>query len=139
MLDTVLLNLIMFCHFVVVCLVIGVPFFGNNYLLFMHSICVPFMMLHWITNDNTCVLSLMELELRKKLDMPLDKKECFTCQLIDPIYDFNANNKEWTEYIYVITTCLWFITLYKLYSMYKRGEIQTTNDLLFKNNTTKLF
>lgn len=129
----------MLCHFIIVCLVIGVPFFGNNYLLFMHSICVPFMMLHWLMNDNTCVLSLIEIELRKKLNLSTDKKQCFTCQLINPIYDFKANNEKWTEYIYIITTSLWFISLYKLYSMYERGEISNTNDLLFKNNTTKLF
>ena len=138
MLNEMLLNLIMFCHFAIVCLVIGVPFFGNNYFLVMHAICVPFMMSHWLMNDNTCMLSVIELELRKKLKMPVDKKECFTCQLIDPIYDFKANNEEWTEYIYVLTTGFWVITLYKLYSMYNKGEIQTTYDLMFKNNTTNL-
>lgn len=139
MLDQILLNLIMFFHFLIVCLVIGVPFFGNNYFLLMHAICVPFMMSHWIMNDNTCVLSMMEMQLRKKLNLPVDKKECFTCQLIDPIYDFKANNEKWTEYIYIITTGFWLITLYKLYTMYERCEIQTMHDLLFKDNTTKLF
>lgn len=139
MLHEMLLKLIMLCHFIIVCLVVGVPFFGNNYFLVMHAICVPFMMSHWIMNDNTCVLSMAELELRKKLKLPFDKKECFTCQLIDPVYDFKANNEEWTEYIYIITTCLWFISIYKLYSMYERGEIRTTRDLLFSNNTTNIF
>ena len=139
MFDKLFLNIIMFVHFIVVCLVIGVPFFGNNYLLFMHSICVPFMMLHWIINDNTCVLSIMEIELRKKLDLPIKKKDCFTCQLIEPIYDFKANNEKWTWYIYIATISLWLITMYKLCSMYQRGEIVSMNDFLFKNNTTKLF
>lgn len=138
MLDEMLLNLIMFCHFVIVCLVIGIPFFGNNYLLLMHVICVPFIMCHWLMNDNTCVLTLMEIELRKKLKMSIDKTECFTCQLINPIYDFKANNEEWSNIIYGITTILFLISFYKLYSMYDRGEINSMEDLLFKNNTTHL-
>ncbi len=139
MLDSMLLNLIMFCHFIVVCCVVGIPFFGNNYFLVLHFICVPFMMSHWVMNDNTCVLSLLELHFRKKLGLEVDKKDCFTCQLIDPIYDFKANNEDWSDFIYIITTCLWLITVYKLYCMYQRGEINTMHDLLFSNNTTTLF
>jgi hypothetical protein len=139
MLDEISLYLIMLCHFIVVCLVVGVPFFGNNYLLVMHAICVPFIMLHWVINDNTCVLSVIELEIRKKLKMPVDKKACFTCQLIDPIYDFKANNEDWSEYIYIFTTLLWLTSVYKLYSMYQRGEIVSMQDLLLKENTTSLF
>lgn len=139
MLDAMLLKLIMFCHFVIVCFVIGIPFVGNNYFLVMHLICVPFMMTHWYMNDNTCVLSLIEMELRKKLNMPVNKNDCFTCQLIDPVYEFNAHRDEWSELIYIVTTGFWLITVYKLYCMYDRGEINTMHDLLMKDNTTKLF
>jgi hypothetical protein len=120
-------------------MVIGIPFIGNNYFLILHAICVPFIMLHWITNDNTCVLTTVEIEIRKNMNLPIDKSKCFTCRLIEPVYDFKADNIEWTFYIYTITTILWFISLYKLYTMYSKGEIQNLKDLFLANNTTKLF
>jgi len=139
MLDEVILKLIMLCHYAIILCVVGIPFTSNNYLLVMHFICVPFMMGHWYMNDNTCALTMIEIELRRKLGYNVNKDECFTCQLIEPVYDFKANNKEWETYLYVISTCLWLITTYKLFSMYARGEIYTMHDLLFKTNTTKLF
>lgn len=139
MLDQMLLNLIMFCHFTIVCCVVGIPFIGSNYFLILHSICVPFMMCHWVMNDNTCVLSMMELHMRKKLGITVDKKDCFTCQLIDPIYEFNANNEDWSDCIYTFTIILWLIVVYKLYSMYEKGEINNIHELFFSNNTTCLF
>jgi hypothetical protein len=121
------------CHFIVVCLVVGVPFFGNYYLVMMHSIMVPFMMAHWYFNDNTCVLSLMELQLRKNLgEVEIEQKDCFTCQLINPIYDFKANYSDWTVTIYTITTFLWMVSIYRLYCGYKIGDLRSFQDLLLK-------
>lgn len=133
MLNDLALNIIWLCHLLVVCLVVGVPFFGNNYLLMMHSIMVPFMMCHWYFNDNTCVLSLMELQIRKNMgEEDIEQKDCFTCQLINPVYDFRANYSEWTMSIYTITTTLWLISLYRLYCGYANGDIRSFQDLLLK-------
>lgn len=139
MLNELLLKLIMLCHIAIILCTIGIPFTSNNYLLTMHLICVPFMMAHWYMNDNTCALTIIEVELRRALGYNTDKDDCFTCQLIEPIYDFNKNNKEWETYLYAISTGFWLITVYKLYSMYYKGEIHTLHDLLFKKNTTTLF
>lgn len=139
MMDKILLNLITLCHIVLIGCVIGIPFTSNNYLLTLHFMLTPFMMAHWYMNDHTCCLTLMEKQIRKNLNMTTNEKDCFTCQLIEPVYDFKANNEEWATFLYVITSALWLISAYKLYSMYSRGEITTTHDLLFKENTTKLF
>lgn len=134
MLNNLLLNIILFCHFLVVCFVVGVPFFGNNYLLIMHAICVPFMMLHWIMNDNTCALSVIEVALRKKLGMEIKEEDCFTCQLVNPIYDFKANNETWSNAIYLITSTLAIISIYRIYVAYSNGEITSFMDLVEENN-----
>lgn len=139
MLDDILLKIILFCHFLVVCFVVSVPFFGNNYLLLMHSITVPFMMVHWITNDNTCVLSLMEVEIRKRLGIEIKEQDCFTCQLINPVYDFKANNEQWSTIIYIVTTCLMLLSMFRLYCSYEKGDIQNIQDIITKENTTKIF
>jgi hypothetical protein len=130
MLNEVLLSIIWICHFLVVCFVVGIPLFGTYYLLFMHAILVPFMMMHWILNDNTCVLSLLELHIRKKMGQNTDKKDCFTCQLINPVYDFTNTFEEWSRAIYVITIILWLISVYKLYDGFKRGKINNLQNLL---------
>ena len=41
------------------------PFYGNNYLLLLHIIILPFIMSHWIINDQSCALTLMELKFRE--------------------------------------------------------------------------
>lgn len=132
MLNNFLLNIIWFCHLIVVCFVVGIPFFGSYYFLLMHAILVPFIMLHWLVNDNTCVLSLIELEIRKRMGEKIDKQDCFTCQLVNPIYDFTANFEEWSAMIYILTTILWLISVCKLYHGFKNGEIKSINDLINK-------
>lgn len=134
--NNILLNLILICHFLVVCFVVFIPFFGNNYLLLLHSILVPFIMLHWILNDNTCVLSTIETKIREKMNggIPVDRNECFTCSLIDPIYDFKANYNTYSVIIYIITTILWLISAGKLYCGFQSGSIKSFMDiLLFKS------
>jgi hypothetical protein len=114
----------------VVCFVVGVPFFGSNYLLLMHAITIPFMMAHWALNDNTCVLSLIEKEVRKKMGQDIENKDCFTCQLINPIYDFKTTYEDWTVTIYFLTTMLWLTSVYKLYCGYSNGSIKSLQDLM---------
>ena len=53
--DSILL-LINVLHIIVIIFVLCAPFSGSNYLLFMHTIIVPFIMLHWVLNNNTCSL-----------------------------------------------------------------------------------
>ena len=127
----ILLYLIMLIHFLLVLFVILTPFFGNNYMLFMHAIIVPFIMIHWILNDNTCVLSTIEKKIRETINngKTIDKNICFTCRLIDPVYDFRANYDDYATQIYLITTVLWLYSIGKLYYKYNTGEIRTIHDL----------
>ena len=88
-------------------------------------------MLHWVVNDNTCVLSVIEHKIRQKMNngVPIDKNECFTAKLINPIYDFKENNKEYSILIYLLTTGLWATSLGKLYGRYQSGRIKSLEDL----------
>jgi hypothetical protein len=129
--NTCCLYFIMFCHFLVVCFIVLVPFINSNYLLLLHSILVPFIMIHWLLNDNTCVLSVIETNMRKHIygTNTIDVNDCFTCKLINPIYDFRANYNDYSTIIYFITIILWSISLGKLYYKYCTGEIRTIMDL----------
>src|SRR4029079_11610582 len=110
--------------------IIIVPFTNSNYFLLLYVVIVPFIVFHWILNDNTCVLTVLEKNIRMKLYGTVPKKEeCFTCQLIEPVYDFKNNYESMSTAIYVVTFILWGICVYKLYSKWQCGEIKTFNDL----------
>jgi hypothetical protein len=88
------------------------------------------MLLHWLLNNNACALTLIEQALRSKLyGIPANKDECFTCRLIEPVYDFKSNHEEFSQVLYVISIILWTISVYKIYKKYKNKEINTIYDL----------
>jgi len=128
--NKILLYLIIMCHMALVLFIVITPFCGSNYLLLMHSIVVPFIMMHWLLNDNTCALTLAEQKIREQISgKPCDKNECFTCKLIDPVYDFKQNNIDSSTTIYAMTTILWLISVGKLCFKWYNGEIQNMDDL----------
>lgn len=131
MMDTLLLYIVMIIHFLVIFFVVFVPFIGNNYLLLVHSIIVPFIMIHWITNNNSCALTMIELNLRSKIEgIHVDKKNCFTCRIINPIYDVTNNYNEYSTLIYIVTILLWLTSSGKLIQKYCSGEIKSYEDVL---------
>jgi hypothetical protein len=91
-------------------------------------------MLHWLVNDNTCVLSTLEHKIREKFNggIKIDKNECFTAKLINPIYDFKENNKDYSSLIYILTTGLWLTSIGKLYHRYCTGKITSLQDFFIK-------
>ena len=130
MLTELLLNIVNILHIIFVLFVIVVPFTSSNYLLFMHSIFIPFLLFHWIINDNTCALTIIERKLRQKISgKDFVDDECITCKLIEPVYDFRKNYETFTIIIYTITISLWLISVCKLYNNYKNGDIKTFKDL----------
>jgi hypothetical protein len=71
----------------------------------------------------------MEKKIREHLSGgEVSSNDCFTSRLINPIYDFKANNKDFSTIIYLITITLWLISSGKLYNKYKNGEIQSIYD-----------
>ena len=125
-----LLRLITLVHIIYMLFVVVVPFTDSNYLLLLHAIVVPFMIAHWIINDNTCVLTIIEKKIRKDMyGTEPEPNDCFTCRLIEPVYDFNKNYDTASTLIYIITIALWLLSVYKLYSKYRNGSIRSFMDL----------
>lgn len=92
------------------------------------------MMLHWILKNNTCSLTIIEKIVRYYIN---DKKfikneDCFTCRLIEPIYDVTNIQSEFTVFLYSATIILWLITVYKIFYKYKSGVINNYIDLFSK-------
>lgn len=127
-----LLKLIMVIHILFLLFLFIVPFTNSNYLLLIHVIISPFIMIHWLLNDNTCALTMMEKFVRQQMygpDATIKDEDCFTCRIIDPIYKFTDNYSDNSWVAYAILTILWLISLSKLIYKFKVGEITSFYDL----------
>lgn len=129
--NQLILILITIIHLFVVLFVVLTPFFGNSYVLFVHVLLVPFIVVHWILNNDSCVLTDIELNLRQKTStIPITKNDCITCRVMSPIYNIVDQHAEYSRSIYIITGFLWSFALYKLSTKYKNGEIKKIYDLV---------
>lgn len=98
---------------------ISIPLVTNNImLLLMHVIIIPFIILHWILNNNECSLTTIEKLIKQKYYND-NNYVCFTCKLIEPVYDFKNNYYNFYALIYGITIILWLICIYKIYKQLK--------------------
>lgn len=125
-----LLQVITLLHILFILFVVAVPFIGGNYLLMLHTIAIPFLLFHWIYNDNTCFLTTVEKKIRNSLYGEQENdNDCFTCKLIDPIYDVHNNYSNFSKFIYVIVIILWLISVSRLIYKYNTGQINNYTDL----------
>jgi hypothetical protein len=128
----IFLYIISIIHLIFIFFIIGTPFLTNsNALLLLHIIIVPFMLAHWITNNNMCTLTVIEKYIRLQLygNVNNNLENCFTCRIIEPIYDFNKNFDKFQKILYIFTLLLWFVSLYKLYLNRINGKLNTFIDL----------
>lgn len=124
-----LLILINIIHLIVIIFVLATPFSNSNYLMLLHIIVVPFIMLHWLLNNNTCCLTVAEKYIRQKTTSTKIKEEdCFTYQIIAPIYDFSKNYEAFSTFIYILTTSVWLLSVYNISSKICNGQIKKLED-----------
>lgn len=136
----IILTIITIIHIVVIILILTIPFVDNNQLLFMYLVMIPFLVLHWVANNNTCCLTVTEQYLRGvSSNKPIEMDDCLTYKLIAPIYDFKKNNESYSTFIYSSVFALWSIAFYKIYNKIDNGEIASYRDLFrpiqFSNTT----
>ncbi len=78
-----LLIMINIIHLIVIIFVLATPFSNSNYLMLLHIIVVPFIMLHWLLNNNTCCLTVVEKYIRQKtITTKIKEEDCFTINLL---------------------------------------------------------
>ena len=125
-----ILFLISVLHVMVILFVVCAPFSNSNYLLIMHIIIIPFILLHWYLNNNTCSLTVIEKFVKDKTEgQDANKEDCFTYKFIAPIYDFNKNTKDFSNFTYAITIGLWLISMYCFITKIRTGEINSFIDI----------
>lgn len=120
-------------HYLFMAFMVLTPFVGNELMLSYHFITVPFLLLHWIMNNDTCALTLMESKL-----LGLPEAQTFTGSVIKPIYNMHMESKHY----YWIAIALFAVTTYRLWTTYhfeylylvwlvtKLGTMKIVNNLL---------
>ena len=115
---------------VILLFVLCAPFSGSNYFLTLHIIFVPFILLHWVLNNNTCSLTVAEKFIREKAyGKAVNENECYSFKFIAPIYDFNKNHEAYSNFTYILTISLWLISVYNISDKVNTGEIRNFRDL----------
>ena len=96
-------------HLSVILFVVLSPFIGSIDILLLHLVVIPFLVAHWVFNNDTCFLT--ELE---KLLSGRSKSDLITYKIMSPIYRFIGSNIEHSRIIYIVTTILWTISFVRL-------------------------
>ncbi len=116
-------------HMIVILFVICAPFSGSNYFLTMHLMLVPFILLHWVLNNNTCSLTVAEKFIREQTyGKAVKEDECYSFKFIAPIYDFNKNHEAYSNFTYILTISLWLVSMYNINKKISSGEIRSFQD-----------
>lgn len=102
-----LANVIKVLHILFVLWCIVIPFTNNEPMLVLHLIVLPMLWLHWITNQDTCALTLIERHLRG-----VESKDSFFHNVVSPIYVISDNNMR--TLAWAVSIALWFVTLSKI-------------------------
>lgn len=110
--NSILANLICIIHIIVVLFVIAVPFTNNDALLTLHFITLPFIWLHWMLNDDTCALTVLEATCRGMTIEEAKSGKSFFHNLVSPVYkieDDDVRSIAWS-----VSIILWLVTAFKI-------------------------
>lgn len=127
--NPILANIVFFIHLVLVIIIIFIPFSNSNCYLLYFIIFIPFIILHWLSNNDTCVLTLLEKKLRNA-NTKEKEQECFTQKIISPVFTFTNDYKKYSLLSYSILIFLWTLVFSKLLFKYTSGYINNIYDLL---------
>ena len=110
-------NIIAFLHLLIIIFITVTPFISSNPLVLIYYCYILFfIMLHWFTMNDTCVLTLIESKLRGKRD-----NQTFIGRLVKPVY--NVSSKE----LHVLAIGLFIYALLKSRIWEKENYQMITN------------
>ena len=98
-------GLISALHWAFVLFMAWAPFSSSRTALVLHLIVTPFLWLHWLLNDDTCALTLLEKQVRGLQD---DSKSFFYA-LVSPVYKVRDRDVRVTAWM--LSVALWLVTL----------------------------
>lgn len=100
-------------HAAFLAFVVLAPLTNDESVLLFHALAIPLLWAHWLANDDTCVLTVLEANARG-----VDAGETFVQRLVGPVYRLEGEHARllaWTG-----SAALWAVSVYKL-SRRERG------------------
>lgn len=88
-------------HVLIVAFFVCAPFSRNCDMIVMHAIMVPFLYVHWLTNNDTCALT----EVEKLLSKKTQNTETFVGSIVSPVYKIESGD------VKILTLLLWVFSL----------------------------
>jgi len=104
-------NAIYFLHMLLVAWIVITPFQNSEPMLVLHLFSMPFLWLHWLMNDDTCCLTIVECKLRG-IEPTDAKNKSFFFNLVSPVY--KIQDADVRQLAWVLSIVLWLITLHKV-------------------------
>jgi hypothetical protein len=124
--NNIIANLIRVLHIVLICFVIGVPFIKKLpwQFIMLHFVTVFSLLLHWCTNSDDCLLSLLESKIR---GIPIETS--FMYSLVSPVYKNEISDEQIRSMVTIITPFLGFATLFRFVNNWDKIEKSVKNNL----------
>lgn len=112
-----LADLIFFLHIFIFLFVVSVPFVGSDILVLLNLVFMIGILVHWICNNNICILTVIEKALRGTPD----DTQTFFGKLFGGVYSFGRDSK-------ISWWILSFLILLSLYKVVKGKVVQKLID-----------
>ena len=122
-LSKISITIIQILHVLVMLAVLIIPFIQESIIIDIYYIIfIPFLLLHWLINNDNCALTIIENKLRGKKNI-YDKNinTNFTYRFFKPIYTLPILLN--SRFIYFPVIILYFIKLYKFINNKKYKEM----------------
>ena len=103
-------NIIFIMHVVFFLFMILAPFMKYKVFNVLYLIIAPFILFHWMLNNDTCALT----ELEKHLRGTSQSKNTFFGSLVGPVYNLDKHPDVSMLVVRFILVLLWFIALYNV-------------------------
>ena len=109
-------DIVKLIHSMFITFVIFAPFINDCHCLVSHAIIIPFLFGHWITNNDTCLLTEME----KAFTSKTQNDQTFIGSIVGPVYNLESVD------VKVVSFALWCITILSI----RRNEIDLRKELV---------
>ena len=106
-----LANLIFVAHLVFFVFMLYCPFSKQKVFNLFFLITAPFILLHWVTNNDVCALTEVEKILRGG---KCESKDTFFGSLVAPVYNFDKHPYVSAMLLRSVLIVLWFIAFYNV-------------------------
>lgn len=119
----------MMIHYILVMFIIITPFTGGLHALIVHIASSVSILFHWVVNNDTCCLTLLENKLRG-----VESSSSFINGVVSPIYKFAEDDVNKLSYITLTVLC--GISAYNLHKILEKKRKSGENFLttIFKKN-----